>query len=154
MTIKPEITALRNLCVTIMPSTTKYLLQQDLKASASDYVAIKRMDAEYGNELTRNLYSNSFTYRFVVYAKSELDAHTQVEQLGRLFSHDKKVPIIDENAWLTLGSFATSESFETEKTGVFAIIGMISATRYEVKTKQDAELLERIYVRYEKEIKL
>lgn len=154
MTIQSEIMALRNLSATVLPKKTKYLLQQDLKVSAVDYLAIKRMNAEYGNEMTSRLYSNTFDYRFVLYANTELDVHSQAEQLGRLFSQDKKIPLTDENAWITLGSFATSESFETEKTGVFAIMGMISATRYEVKTKQDAELLERIYVRYEKEIKL
>lgn len=154
MSIKSEITELRNLCATVLPANTKYLLQQDLKSSAVDYVAIKRLDAEYGIDITNTMYSNSFTYRFIIYANTELDAHSRAEKIARILSQDKKIPIMEENSWITLGSFATAESFETEKSGVFALVGLIKATLVVVKTKEEEEKLLRIYVRYQEEIKL
>lgn len=146
MTIKNEITTLRNRISAVLPELT-FKLQQDLKAPTKDVCAIKRMETAFGDELTSKVYSNKYTYRFVIYASSELTAQGYVEKIGSLFANHKKIPIEQEPAWLALGSFSCSESFETDTSGVFAVIGMINAHRYEVKTQEDAKKLQQLYIR-------
>lgn len=151
MAIKNEITSLRNMVAPLLPDFT-FKLQQDIKTPARNTCAIKRLEAEYGAELTSHRFYNQYPYRFVIYTNSELNAVSTAESIGTLFAQGKKIPVENESAWLTLGSFSCSESFETETAGVYAIIGMINATRYEVKTQEDKQKLARVTLTYYEDI--
>ena len=152
MAIKNEITSLRDMIAPLLPDFT-FKLQQDVKQPAKNICAIKRMQAEYGIEMTTHRYRNQYPFRFVIYTTSELNAQALAETIGTLFAQGKKIPVKDEPAWITLGSFSCSESFETETAGVFAIIGMINATRYEVKTQEEKQKLLHVTLTYYDEIK-
>jgi len=151
MAIKNEIMSLRNMVAPLLPDFT-FKLQQDVKQPTKNTCAIKRMQAEYGIEMTAHRYRNQYPFRFVIYTTSELNAQALAESIGTQFAQGKKIPVQDESAWLTLGSFSCSESFETETAGVFAIIGMISASRYEVKTQEDKQKLARVTLTYYEDI--
>lgn len=151
MAIKNEITSLRDMIAPLLPDFT-FKLQQDVKQPAKNICAIKRMQATYGTELTTHRYRSDYPFRFVIYTNSELNAQAYAESIGTIFAQGKKIPVQDESAWLTLGSFSCSESFETETAGIYAIIGMISASRYEVKTQEDKQKLARVTLTYYEDI--
>lgn len=144
MAIKNEVTTFRNALAQKLTGFT-FMLQQDVKKPSKDLCAIKRLDAGFGDAVTTQAYANKFTFRFVIYGSSELSVQANAEIVGAYFANHNKIKIESESAYFALGSFSCTESFETDTAGIYAIIGLISATRYELREQDKAQTIQQLY---------
>ena len=127
MAIKNEIETLKAVISPLIPNA-KFALQTAVKTPTVNSVSIDSMSPIYGNTETHYTYAIERTFRIVIYGSNGLDVITKAEAVGEALSNAMKIQINTEPGYMTLGSFNLSETFETSTAGIFAIIGMLSAT--------------------------
>lgn len=127
MAIKNEIETLVSVMSPLLPGA-RFARQISIKTPTTNDVQIEALSTNGGNTETHFHYANERVIRIVIYGKNGLDALTKAEAVGEAFSNAMKIQINTEPGYMTLGSFNLSETFETSTAGVFAIIGMLTAT--------------------------
>lgn len=144
MTIKNEIETLKDVISPLIPSA-KFALQTAVKTPTVNSVSIDSMNPIYGNTETHFTYANERTFRIVIYGSNGLDVITKAEAVGEAFANAMKIQISTEPGYMTLGSFNLSETFETSTAGVFAVIGMLTATVRKERPQTQYDKVMKVY---------
>ncbi|WP_246370113.1 hypothetical protein [Mesobacillus zeae] len=94
-------------------------------------LVIELVGSKAGTE-TASSYRIDQTYQLVYFGTSKLDCLTKMQAIERLLNDKQMIPL--GARYLRIGSFSLSQSFKTETTGVFAVIGMLEAEIRETRT--------------------
>ena len=73
------------------------------------------------------------TFQLVYFGANKLDCLTKMQAVERKINDKQMIPL--GTRYLRIGSFSLSQSFKTETTGVYAVIGMLEAEIREARTQ-------------------
>ena len=144
MAIKNEIETLKAVISPLIPNA-KFSLQKSVKTPTTNDVQIEALGQTLGNTETHYSYASERTFRIVIYGSNGLDVLTKAEAVGEALSNAMKIQISTEPGYMTLGSFNLSETFETNTAGVFAVIGMLTATVRKVRPQTQYDKVMKVY---------
>lgn len=85
------------------------------------------------------------TLQIVYFGASGADCLRKGQILEREFNNAQTIQLKGTARYLRIGSFSLSRPFETETTGVFAIIGMLEVNVRELRTQPTYDKMENIY---------
>ena len=144
MAIKNEIETLKAAISPLIPNA-KFSLQKSVKTPTANDIQIEALGQTLGNTETHYSYASERTFRIVIYGSNGLDVLTKAEAVGEALSNAMKIQISTEPGYMTLGSFNLSETFETNTAGVFAVIGMLTATVRKVRPQTQYDKVMKVY---------
>lgn len=142
MSVKSEITSIRNAIAAVLP-TSKFHLAVMPKKHAAGNVVITMPRSRKETETAYHYRSNK-TYQIVLFASSEINVLDSAEQVAEAFSQTDYIAQSDTERIIRIESFSLSEPFETETQGVFAIIGMLEAVTRTARTFDVVPLIEDV----------
>ena len=144
MAIKNEIETLVSVMSPLIPGA-RFARQISIKTPTTNDVQIEALSTVGGNTETHFHYANERVFRIVFYGKNGIDVITKAETVGEAFASAMKIQISTEPGYMTLGSFNLSETFETSTSGVYAIIGMLTATVRKARTQTEYDKVMKVY---------
>ncbi|MDH5159822.1 hypothetical protein [Heyndrickxia oleronia] len=90
-------------------------------------------------------------YQFIYFDNTELKCLDKGDALARKLNNALVIPIKGSKRYLRVGSFSLSQPFKTES-GVYAIIGMLSAELREARDQEHWDKIEHVYAEIRSEI--
>lgn len=147
MGVKAEIEAIQAEIKKLFPKR-EFKLQQDVKEPTVLTCAIKRLGAETGTTTTSHRYANNATFRVVLYGPLGISVLDDAEVICDAFADLMFIKPKGDDVAHKLGPLSVSDSFETERAGVHAVIIMFSTTRQARRNTAPAKpKIQRIYTR-------
>jgi len=131
--IKTEIQSIRDFVAPELPGAT-FKLQNMPDKYKKNELSIKLGPSRSETE-TAFHYRLDRTYQIVYFGASELDCLTKMQAVERKLNDKQMIPLGSTARYMRIGSFSLSESFKTQTTGVYAVIGMLEAEIRETRTQ-------------------
>ncbi|MBT2714737.1 hypothetical protein [Bacillus sp. ISL-57] len=135
--IKTEIQSIRDFVAPELPGAT-FKLQNMPDTYKVAELAIELVRSTTNTE-TASSYRIDQTYQLVYFGTSQLDCLTKMQAVERQMNDKQIIPLGSTARYIRIGSFSLSQSFKTETTGVYAVIGMLEAELRESRTQETYE---------------
>lgn len=135
--IKTEIQSIRDFVAPELPGVT-FKLQNMPDTYKAAELAIELVRSATDTE-TASSYRIDQTYQLVYFGASQLDCLTKMQAVERKMNDKQIIPLGSTARYMRIGSFSLSQSFKTETTGVYAVIGMLEAELRESRTQETYE---------------
>lgn len=132
--IKTEVQSIRDFVSTELPNTKFYLQNMPDKFSINE-LAIELVNSKAETE-TAYHYRLDRTYQIVYFGSNKLDCLSKMQAVERKINDQQLIELQGKARYLRIGSFSLSQSFKTETTGVYAVIGMLEAELREARTQE------------------
>jgi len=142
--VKTEVQSIRDFVAPELPGAT-FKLQHMPDAYKTNELAIELAPSSSTNE-TRAHYRLNRVYQLAYFGTSKLDCVTKMQELERKFNDKQMIQLGTTGRYLRISSFSLSQSFKTETTGVYAIIGMLEAELRETRTQPQYEKINSVGV--------
>lgn len=112
----------------------EFHLQHMPETYETNEISIELVQSKPATE-TAYHYRINRTFQLVYFGTSKLDCMTKMQIIERKLYDKQLIPLGQTGRYLRIASFSLSQSFKTETTGVFAIIGMLEAEIREARTQ-------------------
>lgn len=89
--------------------------------------------------MTNVIYGIGRIYQIIYFGNSEVNCIQQADKIRGAIDNAIKVKLRDSDGYMTLESFNYSAPFKTETDGVYAIVGILSATVYVERPQKQYE---------------
>ncbi|MCK1985169.1 MULTISPECIES: hypothetical protein [Peribacillus] len=94
-------------------------------------------------------YRLDHSFQIVYYGASDLDCISKMGQVQHFFGDKVSIPLEgDESRYLGIESFSLSQAFQTETTGIYAIIGIVEVSIRQARSYEQATKIQNVEARY------
>ncbi len=132
--IKNEVQSIREVVGHVLPDV-KYNLMHMPAEYKADTMSIEYAGGKPAESETGYHYRIDRLYQIIYLGKNALDCVEKMGKVERLFNNEMVIPLKNvEGRYLRIDSFSLSRPFKTES-GVYAIIGMLSAHFREARSQ-------------------
>ncbi|MED3832932.1 hypothetical protein [Peribacillus frigoritolerans] len=135
--IKTEIQSIRDFVAPELPGAT-FKLQNMPDTYKAAELAIELVRSTTNTE-TASSYRIAQTYQLVYFGTSKLDCLAKMQAVERKLNDQLIIPLGSTARYMRIGSFSLSQSFKTETSGVYAVIGMLETEIRESRTQETYE---------------
>lgn len=130
--IKTEVQSIRDFVAPELPGAA-FKLQNMPDTYKAGELVIELVGSKTETE-TGYHYRLDRTFQLVYFGTSKLDCLTKMQAVERKINDKQMIPL--GTRYLRIGSFSLSQSFKTETTGVYAVIGILEAETREARTQE------------------